>query len=275
MKMIKTGSETLKIENEDCYYIDDTLAFVIDGASNLSKINISDCKSDACWYANEIKKNIVKYRDEQEIKVMLRKALLDTNQTYQTFENIGMIEDFPSAVISLIRQRNDQYEFLILGDCVLLYKDSNDCIHTLGDDRLEKVDEVAIQYGLKVREEKHIDFSEARKYYQKILVSNRKLKNTKEGYYALSDDDHAVEQSLTGFISSTDIKSVVLMSDGFYQIINLFHLYKEETLFEALENGSVQDLYQELLQAQIEDDKLNDYPRFTLSDDATLVYFEL
>lgn len=275
MKKIKTVSKTLKIENEDCYYIDDTLAFVIDGASNLSKINISDCKSDACWYANEIKKNIVKYRDEQEIKAMLKKALLVTNQTYQTFKNIGMIEDYPSAVISLIRKWKDQYEFFILGDCVLLYKDANDCIHTFGDNRLEKVDEVAIQYGLKVREEKHIDFSEARKYYQKVLVSNRKLKNTKKGYYALSDDEHAVEQSLTGLISSANIKSVVLMSDGFYQIINLFHLYKEKTLFEALENGSIDDLYQELIQAQMKDEKLNDYPRFTLSDDATLVYFEL
>ncbi|MCR0326032.1 protein phosphatase 2C domain-containing protein [[Clostridium] innocuum] len=268
-------TRTLKIENEDCYYMNDTLAFVIDGASGLDKTHITDAGSDAAWYSHNLKDAILKYQSDMDLKVVLQKAVQSVNEKFKKFPGYETVIDFPSAVISMSRINQDTLEILVLGDCTCILKKKNGEIKRIADRRIEQYDQRAIKEGIKRSIDNGVDFCETRKYYQHILTENRKMKNKKSGYYCLSDDEDAINYAYVKCYKCNEIHSVVLMSDGFSQMIDLFHLYDEQGFMSALSRNRVEKLYDELYSVQKTDNRMNDYPRFSLSDDATLVYFEL
>ena len=268
-------TKTLKIENEDCYYIDDSLAFVIDGASGLDKINISGTGSDAAWYSHSLKDAILNNYDDRCLKGVLQKSVQSVNEKFRKFPGFETVIDFPSAVIAMSRIIQNTLEILVLGDCTCIIKKKNGIIERIADRRIEEYDQKAIREGVKRSKEIGIDFCETRNYYQNILTDNRKMKNKKNGYYCLSDNEEAVDYAFVKCYKLDEIHSVALMSDGFSQIIDLFHLYDERGFMSALPRSYVEKLYNELYNNQIKDNRMNTYPRFSLSDDATLVYYEL
>lgn len=271
----KAVSNTLKIENEDCYHIGDALAIVIDGASGLDKVHITDAASDAAWYSYNIKNAILNFQNVQNIRDSLYKSLQAVNEEFKKFSDFKKVIDFPSAVISMARIRNHTLEILVLGDCTCIIKKANGEVERIIDDRIEKYDGRALRCGVEKRQETGVDFCDTRSYYQPVLTENRKRKNKKDGYFCLSDDENAVQQAIVKYFSLEEIRSVALMSDGFSQVIDLFHLYSEQELMSALAQKRAEDIYDELFHAQGQDDKMNEFPRFSFSDDATLVYFEL
>jgi len=263
---------TQKEENEDGCYADGALAFVMDGASGLSPFRISDHASDAAWYTDTLKHAVLKYRNLPELKDVLRCALDEVNTRYRQFEGFSQITDFPSAVIAMARVKKQDIQFLVLGDCICLLETKDNKILRIADERLQAFDQKALRYGMERCQKEHLDFCDARPFYQKILVENRRMKNKEGGYYCLSDQSIGIEHAYTAQYPLSELNSMILMSDGFAQLIDLFHLYEDTTIFSAIREKKTTTLMQELKDAQEKDRKSNQYPRFSFRDDATIVY---
>lgn len=275
MKKIKTTTHTYKAYNEDVFYADETLAFVIDGASGLTNINISDRQNDVAWYVATLKTNILKYQHSNHLIDCIKFALQATNQVYQAFPGYSLLEDAPSAVIACVRVKDDILEYYVLGDCECILYKKDQTFLTLCDQRVDRFDQKAIAYGKKVQEEHHIDFSKTRSFYKPLLIEHRKMKNKKDGYFVLSDYEDAVYEAIHGFIKKSDVQSIVLMSDGFSQLLHLFQSYSKEAFFQICEKQDITLLQSALLESQQSDPQMNRYPRLSFSDDATCVYLEL
>lgn len=271
----KEISVSYKAKNEDCFYLADDLAFVIDGASGLDKINITNEISDAAWYSHNIKDAILEFQNESDIREVLFRAVKKVNGEYRKLEGFEQVKDFPSAVIAMARKKEDFLEILVLGDCMCILQKRDMSVERVEDTRIETFDKRAIQYGMLKREETGLDFCDTKVMYRNILISNRTMKNKPGGYYCLSDDDAAIHEAYVKKYRLDDIRAIGIMSDGFSQILDLFHLYDDKSFLSTISQKDLHEIYDELYDAQCADRKMNIYPRFSKSDDATLLYFEI
>lgn len=273
-------SRSIANTNEDCGYICNNYAFVLDGATGLSKKKFTDYGSDACWYSKTmseyLKDNLSDYN--KEIRDILYQGIETISKEYECMTG-GDFEpiDSPSAVGCITRINKHKLEYLVFGDSPLLIKYKDGHVEEVYDEKLVQLDNYAIKKCKDYAEEKGITFREALPFVVDVIKSNRLKMNTPEGYYNLSFYAQAAyEGGLYGMVDLCDIESICLMSDGYADCYTLMGIVSTPAEFmELLWLKGAEFIYEQLLRAQKEDSTLDGFPRFKLSDDCTCAFAHL
>ena len=271
------AGKTIEETNEDCVYLCDKFGFVIDGATGLFKENYSPLKSDAKWFAEQIKQFLIKKLSTNlPLKQIFKECIQKVNAEYDSFEGAENVKSRPSAGIALFRINVDVTEFFILGDCKLFVKNKSGAIKEFSLPDLPRLDQININKMAKIAKEKNINVIDARPLINDDLVTTRLSQNTDHGYWILSDSIEAIDKGLHATMPTKEISQLIAMTDGYSQIIDTFNLYTIEKIFELVENGSdLEVLYNELYDAQEDDKNCNIHPRFKTRDDATCLNLKL
>ena len=125
----------------------------------------------------------------------------------------------------------------------------------------------------RIAKEKNINVVDARKYVQKDILKKRLTKNTEQGYWILCDDVKACDHAYQGELDLDNGDEILIYTDGFSEIWNLFKMYSEEQIFEEINRGqTLNDLYKKLYLVQEDDAGCNKFPRTKKRDDATAIY---
>lgn len=273
---MKTESLTKagNLNNEDSCYVCKDFGFVIDGATGVFDKNITDMPTDAQWFSNSIKDFLIKnlLNLTKTLKEIMLDAVNYATKEFFKFKNAD-ITFMPSASIVIFRINGKFVEYFVLGDCSLIFltKSNLKCItqkrvSQLDSKNLKKLKKYAKQYG--------VDVVNARKYIQTDLQAQRSLKNTKKGYWILSDNTEALNHAEIGKLEKEKIKQIVGVSDGFSQIYDLFKFYSKKQFLKELSINGIEKTYQTLFLLQQTDNLCNNYPRFKLRDDATVINVE-
>lgn len=271
-KISKPGNEI----NEDCATTVKNGAWVLDGATGLNNKELfhkeSDAKGLVKFYDEFFKKN---YESEYNLSEIVKDSINNYWQKLQNY-NIKSIDaiDIPSSGAALVRWNSNQFNYLVLGDCIILIELMDGSIKRIYDERLEKLDSIVLNKMDKLIKNKNYTALEAVEKCKNLLITNRQLKNKKEGYWVLGIDDNAVDNALTGAINLKSVKKVILATDGFYALVNKYNEYSERDLFEVLKKNSINSLYNELREIESKDNKCTKYVRFKKSDDASLIYID-
>ena len=200
IEFAKTVSE--KKYNEDCLYCGQNFVMVFDGASGLDHANRMDCGSDAKWFVEKMKDEIIKHMDQtKNLKNIVKESLEQIIPLYPSVDMASM----PSGCLSLMRWNEKQIEYIGFGDsvCLIQTKDQVECLY---DHAIEKLDHKAM-----VAKNKGED-------YLSILIKNRFLRNQKKGYCALDLTLNSLDYCIEKQWKIEDVSSFVLMSDGMYQL---------------------------------------------------------
>lgn len=261
--------------NEDTVFVNDYFGFVIDGATGLAGKTISPCQSDAQWFAYALRDYLVNaLHSPQDIRTILADVLTNVNNDFNTFDGAENVPIKPSAGIAIYRIVGDFVEYFVLGDCSILFKtNEGNIIHYHSTD-LEPLDKANIKLMQKRAIENNIDVVDAFPLIMEELQYVRNLKNKENGYYILSDNIDAVNHGIHGIIEKNKIQDILLTTDGFSQIFDLFKAYNKAELFEALKTKNLEDIYAELYALQEQDKKCNNHPRFKTRDDATAAHIK-
>ena len=271
-------SKSIKSVNEDIIYADENMAWVLDGATGLIDKNLTSYESDAKWFVTEWDK-------------YLRNNLWDRSKSIKeiVLEGIGVIREIfykecdlvyvdeikrPSASMSIVRKNKDIIEYFMLGDCTLLIKDIKDIVVKVKDTTLEKFDNNAISEMIKVKNEKNISAIEAREIVKPILIDNRLKKNKPEGYWILEFNKDAVNHSIEGELIASDIKNLVLMSDGFAAIFDTYKYCTEDGLIDLLDEYGVKKVYELIREIEEDDKDIIKYNRMKKGDDSSIVFIK-
>ncbi len=264
-------------ENEDEFYMTKSYAFVIDGATGLTKANVTNEKDDVAWYAKTLKKHLItSLKQDKSLCEIVKDALSKTNADFKKFLTSVKLDIYPSACLTAIKIKNDMLEYYTIGDSQLLIKFKDGSIKLILDKSVEKLDEFAIDRMVEIAKEKNINVVEARQAINDILIGNRSLMNTDEGYYILSSDENAVKHGLFGQFPLKEIDCVLGCSDGFAEIYYLFKKYSFEKMFKLLKSDkTLLDFNNELKALQENDKGCNKFPRTKKRDDCSAFYVEL
>ncbi len=261
--------------NEDSAAITSTGAWVLDGATGLGDNRIHE-KSDAKWFVDQWNDYLLKHINNMEysLKEIVKAGIIEIKHHYYQYvkEKIEPI-DLPSSGIALIRWR-DKIEYFLLGDCSLLIKKEEEPIKKYKDHKLEVLDNQVISAIRALIRNKNLSLLEAREQVKDMLIKNRLLKNTSNGYWILGFDQKAVDYAITGQIIHENME-VLMMTDGFSAIEDKYAYIKENQLFDDAKEKGLKYLYNLIREIENKDPDGIQYPRLKQSDDASAVYIQL
>lgn len=260
--------------NEDACYACEKFAFVLDGATSLTKQKFSELNSDAEWSSNWWKEYLITaLADESKlITDILKTGVKLYTKQFNALAKKETVIDFPSTTIAVVRRINKQLEVFVLGDSIILFKTKAGLVFEVQDSRLNVVDSTTISMLLDAASKEKSTLFEATKRHPKFVLEGRKKKNEKFGYYVLSDSVQAIDQGIYTYFEEKIFDKVYLLSDGFSQLFDTVKILSKEAVISKINSlKDAENLYTKLLKTQNKDKKGNKYPRFKLSDDATIV----
>lgn len=260
--------------NEDLISYGKNYAYVLDGATSLIKNKFTK-KYNASWYVRKFSKILnSEINSKLELPEIIKRTII---KMQREFDIINDVENYqiPSACIALVKENNDNFEFFCLGDCSILYN-CKDKIFEFTSNELRMLDSKILKNMIQISKDKNIDVIDAYSYVEKQLIENRNMKNKDNGYYVLDIDENVVEHARYLKIPKDNINKIIILSDGmssYYECMKLVDDYKD--FFNKAINTKTKLLYKELKKASYKDSKLNNYPRFKIIDDISIIKIDV
>lgn len=281
IKDIKAISYSEKDFNEDVVGFTKTSVFIIDGASGLTRTNITNFENDVYWYVTQWKEILEANLDtDKSLKDILKDGLRTIKDRFHYLADKEEVSplDYPSAAITIVRTINNHIEYFILGDCSIVLKDNKGEVCYLKDDRVTKFDNQVINNIIEENEKnfnQHKIFKGFSPKSLEMLRVNRLKKNTNEGYWILEFNERAIDKGLYGRLFVDDSMQAVLMSDGFSSSIDNYRLIDEYSVFDYVKNYGLDKIYESIRNIEKDDIDCIKYPRLKKSDDCSAIFIEV
>ncbi len=267
----------LDVANQDRWGHTDDAIWVIDGATNLDKIAVSPGGDDGEWLAATLNEFLLNVDWTQYASTVdaLQEASIQMRKQYAEWLEDAPVRPStqPSATLALVRELDTAtLEYTVLGDCsmtVLDHADNNMAYITTSD--LSALDNLALGElaGLMAN---GLTFAEARAGIQDTLVRNRNKMNAPGGYWVFSLDPLAIEHSKQGTIPVSGRMELMLASDGFSRLWDVFGITEPgRQSWELVRTKGPNRVLDIIRQAERADANIAAYPRFKISDDASVV----
>lgn len=260
---ISNAGSNSKANEDTAFVINESTFVVCDGATGLSKNNISDQQSNAFWFIDKFSKLLKnKFVSFDKLELTLTNILCQIRNEF----NLASKElpshryAFPSASFVLVHiSRNDNIvQFGRLGDCKAYVKyRSGNVVDLFGKSKLDELDITALSV-----KENSILFRDTKQ-------KNRELMNSPDGYGSLAIDDISIGNFYNFFeskvINLREISSIILTTDGFHSIIDTYAKYDISDLFSY----SIEETIRDIRKIENIDHNCKSFSRFKKSDDAT------
>ncbi|WP_165916183.1 hypothetical protein [Marinisporobacter balticus] len=250
--------------NEDVANMNEYGAWVLDGATGLNGENIVDGESDAKWFVTwwdtYLSNNI--YKDENLQKIIEKGIKLIKEEFFNRAkdQNLSKI-DFPSSSIVVIKWEKSCLEYFSLGD-VLLMLQNEDKIQMIIDHNITKLDHKVFKAMEHLMEKEKKNMIEAKEDVMDLIVSNRLLKNTENGYWILGFNETAAKNGLYGTIKLGNNTKVFIASDGFTALADKYNYLNISEFIPEIEKTGVDKLYHILRDIEEKDSEGQLFPRF-------------
>lgn len=249
---------------------------VLDGASNLTKRNLTPCKSDSAWFSHKLGKNIEKAIGDtsKPITDILYAAGKETTDEFNSFAEKIDRNDEPSAGLIVAKWQTNScsdgsLEVATLGDCLGVVGFIDGTTEIVYDEHLGKLDATVINKMSDLILRNGYSYKSAREAVAEDLMQNRLLRNRENGYSVADPSCSGYKKSLVRKHAVEKVKFVFLCSDGCYSAVRMGLGKDYSELAQGIANGKGHEIMRRLRELENEDSQMHKFPRFKISDDAT------
>lgn len=262
-------------ENEDRAGHSTSLAWVIDGATDMVDQPLIGEASDAAWLA-EAAQNMLREIDGSTAWASLPHLPQQLNEKLALkFRSECRREpahrwEHPSAAALIAKLSDRKLEWISLGDCALIAETPQglECVGVGGPDAGDR----SIAEDLKrLNETARMSSEQERKdrMWPDMRIKRGERLNTPDGYAVLSITPPPQNLIASGQIEISKAGYALLATDGLMRLVEIFERYSPQALLvEAIEHG-LEHLITELREIESADGECLEYPRIKRSDDAT------
>lgn len=262
---------------EDALFASENCAAVIDGATGVSGERVSDAATDALWLAQELRGYFIRNAMRADsLLSLMRGASRHCAARYFRFAGADAVQDKPSACVTAVREKDGFLEYYSLCDTVLIArKKSGEVLHIL-DDRLTALDAECCEVLRAAAKQRGCSVREAFPVILPRILENRRNMNRKGGYAAFTLSVRGLDTALQGRIPLGELEDVLLFSDGFAEIYDLFGIFPSpEALISFVAEQGIFAAVRLLRAAQDADPSCGRYPRNKLRDDMSVIYAKI
>lgn len=256
--------------NEDALAVSTSSLVMIDGASGLEAGRMTDWLSDAHWFAHALAPLLVeRLADGEPIAVVLAGCLAELRTAYGEEDDGGL---GPSASVLVARIAGDTVEVYSLGDCLALVGLADGTVDAVRDGTVGELDAAVVERLQEVRRGTALTPAEARPLVQDLLVGNRRLRNTPEGYWIADLSGAGTRHALIRTYAASDLLDVALMTDGFAAALDLADVVRTPgTFLQGLRQDGPGPTMDVLVARLGADADCTRYPRLKPMDDSSVV----
>lgn len=272
LRILDQGSFGAAAVNDDAYGAVGDFAWVLDGATGLGR-NLVSPSSDAAWLAQAINEELARAcsaHQDLATQEILRLALGRVEARYHAALAGQAVELFerPTAAGILLRAFPDQLELTSFGDCRAIFQ-GEDGLDGFGGGLIEALDSASIAALKAVFVAKpQASLKEARAEIWPLLRAQRIEFNTEGGHWALAPDPAVAGRGSTRIVARRP-GPILLASDGFTRLWDVFGLLGAGDALAACAAGQGAELYARLRGAEIADPEARTFARIKQHDDAT------
>lgn len=260
--------------NEDSVFSSENVLVVIDGATGLNGIHLTDSDTDAAWLSQRLCSLLGEGLSDLSSAVpeILKRsaAQLKTEldeMGYDRYEN-----SYPSAGVAVARLNNGMLECFSLGDVPVVVTKKDGSLLYICDGALSARDDKVIEKMKSIHEQTGCTVAQARQQVNDILLKNRLEMNQKGAYYCFEPTGAGIDFITHKDIPIEDISLIALMSDGFYAAVSCFKIISgNEELMRQLTDGKAEEILHSIKSLAHEDTDLNRFPRFKIMDDSSVI----
>lgn len=179
---------------------------------------------------------------------------------------------FPTAAISVVRQRGDLLDLCLLGDVPVVLARGDGPPAVFVDPQFAGVEQGILQ-AVHMAIDHGDDPATAYGRARAVLLERRRQRNTPQGSWVLGDVQEAARHAYCRTLRLTGGEELLLISDGFARLVDPFALVDGYgALLDAVRRGAAADLLHQLRGAELADPECRHHPRFGVSDDASVVH---
>lgn len=263
--------------NEDIGHITKNAAWVLDGSTGVTNDHIfTEYDSDAQWFTHRWNDFLIDNIDrDEELKDILKEGVRTIRDEFFSRDNSKNIEKigFPSSTLALVRWNSSKLEYFILADNIISIE-RDQSIKTYKDTMIDRLDSITHSKMHDFILKNNGDIDSAREHVKDILIKNRRLKNTDEGYYVLEFDDYAIDHGVHGELKADNLH-ILIATDGFSALAEKYKHYELDELLPMAKKYNIDKLNDELREIERSDHRGVKYPRIKVHDDSSAIYLEL
>lgn len=249
-------------------------AWIIDGATGVSDRQLTSGGTDAAWLARVIDERLAQLASVgvaehfDHLQDSVRRAF-DVETAHA---DLSGDEHAPSACLGFLRLHEPSANGLLrleghfLGDVVALVPTEAGVVRWT-DERSKPFERrtLAVLEGASRRS------GAMPEVVRRQIRENRTRLNHPEGYWVVNPRRPWAGRELRFEAAIAPRQPVVLATDGFMRLVDVFGAYSDASLHASLSAGEGERLMEELREREREDARAGLYPRVKIHDDATVL----
>jgi hypothetical protein len=250
--------------NADGFRATPQLAVLLDGAAPRSKLRVSSRSDDTAWLVQRFIERFFEGSDPiVDVPSHVEQVRSALEQEYAMLcEQAGFVPDeTPFACLAIAHITAEQIELFNMGDLTTLIRDSSGAVRRFGESAVRQLDRQATALLERARIEGIATHQERWLSVEGAVLANRARRNVLEGYDVLDVAVSSLGRLQQLRCARRQVSSLLLLSDGFYRLVDTFGRYTDVELFDAVERRGLEPLLAELRALELEDDECTAYPR--------------
>jgi hypothetical protein len=262
--------------NEDGFGLHQGHAWIVDGATGMSGDQVAPGSTDAAWLADIIGKRLQSLatdsRTADEVFGRLEAGIRIAFDDMTAQASVAGDDHTPSACLGVISvQHSAENAHLVLEGCfladVFALVPSEDGVARWTDERAKPFEKRTLA-ALELGDRKPGRIPEA---VRRQILENRTKLNHPEGYWVVNPRRPWAGRELRFQAKVMPGQPIVLATDGFMRLVDVFAVYSDASLHARLAAGEGDDLIKELRALERGDPMAGAYPRVKTHDDATVL----
>lgn len=263
--------------NEDRWGFNPDAVWIMDGATGVWPEQRLSEPSDAAWFVDQCDQVLSDaFFGERHPTEILREMVDEVARRARRLLDFDRLptQDLPSASFAAARTTPGGLQLVNLGDCPTLWRAGAGPVRRFGSSGTAALDERLVE-ALKAERAQGRSFLEAKAAVVELIRRQRTLMNQPEGYWILDLFGHGTPHAQVETLEAQAGDLVLLMTDGFFRLADVYGRYEPDRLLEAAVAGGLQPLYAELREIEEADEECAAYTRFKPRDDATAVLLQV
>ena len=274
LDVLDRWSEAGRASNEDAIGATRCAAWAIDGTKGPFDHKLTPGPTDATWHAQTLNAVLLEsYADATgDPTASLAKAAERLSAAYTRNAIDVPSHEQPSACLALVAAGPSRMLHLFnIGDCCILMERAG-AVRNFGSSRIERLEPAAIVELVRLREAMD-DGSDPWPQLRETLKRNfETAMNKPGGYWVVHPSLHWLHAVQHEELPAHEVDHVLIASDGFFRLVNVFGAYDAYGLMAAALHGKgLAALCAELRAREAEDPTCRRHPRLKPMDDASAI----
>ncbi|MFD8564958.1 integrase [Streptosporangium canum] len=245
--------------NEDWVGSTPNVVVVLDGVTVPSMMG-TGCEHGTPWYVRQLGTHIlaaVENAPATALTGLLATAISAVAALHEGACQLGHIGT-PSAAVGILRRNAETIDYLLMADVTIVIDDGRGLL-IFTDDRVEKTRRFSLQ----------ADDSPAARAAN-IATHRTRFRNQPGGYWVAASDPAAAMEAVTGSLPSSTGRRAALLTDGAACAVSPYELMDWEAALSLIEQNGPCALIDQVRRAELADPDSDRWPRYKVSDDATV-----